>query len=101
MNLAVKLAAVCLPALARSQFGQSTAMEFGRLIRVSKSHDYPKTVAYIVAAAESRVAIDVIKRAIADPDDQFEDLGRVSGALLKALGLSPGEFLRADGRRAT
>jgi hypothetical protein len=33
----------------------------------------------------------------ADPVDDNEDLARASTALLKAVGIPPGEFIRSDG----
>ena len=44
-------------------------------------------------------AIDLIREKAADPADDVQDLGRVSAALLIALELPPGEFIRADSQR--
>jgi hypothetical protein len=70
-------------------------MGYGRLIRVSKCQGDEKAVAYIVALTEPAKAIELIRRKVADPDDQIEDLGRVSDALLNAMKLEPGTFVRA------
>jgi len=74
-------------------------MEDGRLIRVRKYQSVAKAVAYIVAISNPSKAIDLIREKAADPVDEVQDLGRVSGALLMALELRPGEFIRADGQR--
>ena len=79
----------------------TSELGLGRLIRLSKFRGDPRAVAYIVAVTEPSAAIDFISRRFAGIDDQLEDLGRVSGALLKALGLSSGEFLRVDSTRLT
>jgi hypothetical protein len=42
------------------------------------------------------MAIDLIRKKIGTLGDEFEDLGRVSHDLLKALHLLPGDFTRAD-----
>ena len=73
-------------------------MENGRLIRLGKYRGDPKAVAYIVAIPDPATAIDLIRTKIGVPDDEIEDLSRVSDALLQALHLSPGEFIRANGR---
>lgn len=36
-----------------------------------------------------------IRAKIANPEDVFEDLGRVSAALLNAMKIEPGDFVRA------
>jgi hypothetical protein len=71
-------------------------MERGRFIRVGKYRGDPNAVAYIVALADPAMAIDLIKKKLGTPGDEFEDLGRVSHDLLKALHLLPGDFTRAD-----
>ena len=73
--------------------------EDGRLIRVGKYRGDAKAVAYIVAISNPSKAVDLIREKAADPADEIQDLGRVSAALLEALDLLPGEFIRADGRR--
>jgi hypothetical protein len=55
--------------------------------------------AYIVAEADSAKAIDLIRTKVADPADRVEDLGRVSSSLLRALQLTPGEFMRTHDSR--
>jgi hypothetical protein len=70
-------------------------MENGRLIRVSKYRGDPKAVAYIVAVAESAKAIELIRSEVAQLGDEIEDLGRVSDALLIAMKIEPGSFVRA------
>ena len=70
-------------------------METGRLIRVSKFRGDPQSVAYIVAMADAGSAIELIRAKVVTGDHDIEDLGRVSEALLIALKLQPGEFMRA------
>jgi hypothetical protein len=69
-------------------------MEFGRLIRVQSHRGDPEATIYVVAEAEAEKAIDILKVALAQPFDDYEDLGRVSDTLLNALSLSPGQFAR-------
>ena len=70
-------------------------MDYGRLVRVSKHRGDPKAVSYIVAVAEAGRAIELIRSQAADPDDEVEDLGRVSDTLIEALRLGSGRFMRA------
>jgi len=92
----------------------SAAEHFGRLVRTSKpcrdkscgdkscgdkSCGDPKPVAYIVAIAKPAEAMELVRTEIAEAGDTIEDLGRVSDALLRALNLSSGEFVRADAPR--
>ncbi len=70
-------------------------MQNGRLIRVGKYRGDPSRVAYIVALAEPTKAIELIRAQAATPGDEIEDLGRVSNALLLALSLGTGQFMRA------
>lgn len=68
----------------------------GRLVRVSACER--KAIAYIVAAPEPEAAIAIVG-SFAGWDGAIEDLGRVSDALLRALGLAPGEYVCTDGAR--
>jgi hypothetical protein len=70
-------------------------MNYGRLVRASKSGTGTKSVAYIVALEDAAAAIAAIQ-AISAVDDHVEELGRVSVALLKSLDLMPGQFRRVD-----
>ena len=70
-------------------------MDYGRLVRTSKTGDGAKSAAYIVALEDAAAAIAAIQ-AISAIDDCVEDLGRVSPALLKSLDLMPGQFRRVD-----
>ncbi len=69
-------------------------MHHGRLIRVSQYRRDPNAIAYIVAIAESVRAVDLIRSKFGGVGDTIEDLGRVSGALLMALNLESGSFVR-------
>jgi hypothetical protein len=55
----------------------------GRLIRVSKSGDKP-AASYIVNETDQAAAIEIVRKAVCGPDDDIQDLGRVSEELLKA-----------------
>jgi hypothetical protein len=74
-------------------------MNYGRLVRAGKSGTGVKPVAYIVAVEDAAAAIAAIQ-AISAIDDHVEELGRVSGALLKSLGLTPGQFRCVDNAQA-
>lgn len=71
------------------------AMDYGRLIRVNKPHGDGNSVAYIVALPDAAEAARLIANQVAEPGDTVEDLGRVSDALLIAMKLQPGDFVRA------
>ena len=47
-----------------------------------------------VAEPEADKAIEILRIALARPNDEYEDLGRVTDALLNALRLQPGQFAR-------
>ena len=70
-------------------------MGYGRLIRVRKFPGDEKAIAYVVAVSDPAKAMELIRRKVANPDDEIEDLGRVSDALLAAMKLEPGDFVRA------
>ena len=70
-------------------------MHNGRLICVSRYRGDPRATAYIVAITEPAQAIDLIRDKVDPFGDEIEDLGRVSDALLMALKLHSGEFVRA------
>ena len=76
-------------------------MRPGRFIRVGKYRGDPKMVAYIVAITDPAAALELIKAKVATLADDVNDMGRVSEALLVALRLSPGDFVRADGASAS
>jgi hypothetical protein len=67
-------------------------MAFGRLIRVQAYRTDPNAKIYVVAEPKAEKAINILKAALARPDDDYEDLGRVADALLNALSLRPGMF---------
>ena len=69
-------------------------MRFGRLIRVRAHRRDPESAIYAVAEPEVEKAVDILKIALARPNDEYEDLGRVTDTLLNALGLQPGQFAR-------
>jgi hypothetical protein len=69
-------------------------MSFGRLVRVSGHRGDPAAVIYVVAEAEAAQAIRIVKTKLEQFDGEIEDLGRVSGDLLKALGLNAGEMVK-------
>ena len=67
--------------------------EFGRLVRVKGDL---KLVAYIVALADPAAAVELIRNKIGGPDDEIQDVARVSDELLRYLDLQSGEYMRAD-----
>jgi hypothetical protein len=67
--------------------------EFGRLIRVKCDL---KLLAYIVALADPAAAIALIRKKVAGPADEVQDVAPVSDDLLRYLDLQSGEFMRAD-----
>ena len=71
------------------------SMGYGRLIRVKNRRGDPNATVYVTAEENAAKAIDLIKAAGIGHDDEFEDLGRVTEHLLKALALAPGKFIRA------
>ena len=70
-------------------------MGYGRLIKVRTYRADPEATIYVVAEPELEKAINILKTALARPDDDYEDLGRVSESLVTALSLQPGMFIRA------
>ena len=65
-------------------------MNFGRLIRVTNDQKHQPSVAYIVALQDSGKALELIRNMVGS-DNEVEDLGHVSDALLRSLHLSPGD----------
>jgi hypothetical protein len=72
----------------------STRMMFGRLIRVGAYRHDPAAAIYVVAEADPQEAIQILKIALVRPQDDYEDLGRVTDTLLNALSLQPGQCAR-------
>jgi hypothetical protein len=70
------------------------AVSLGRLIRVKNFRGDPDTVVYVVAEPDPIRAVEILKAAGLSSDADFEDLGRVSDALLEVLELKPGQFRR-------
>jgi len=68
-----------------------------RLIRKTAHHGNRNPSLYIVAVSKADQAVEIIRSKAADADDEVEDLGRVSGFLVQAFNLAPGEFIRVDG----
>ena len=71
-------------------------MEPGRLICVRKYQGDPATVAYIAARSESAPAKTAIQDRLGISPEYITDMGSVSAPLMAALGLEPGEYVRAD-----
>lgn len=69
-------------------------MGFGRLIRVRAHRRDPQATIYVVAEPDVEKAIDILKTALPRSHADFEDVGRVTDQLLKALSLQPGMFAR-------
>ena len=74
----------------------------GRLIRKkSYRRKRKKTTGYIVAVADAAEAIDLIRKGVAEPGDEIEDLGPVSDGLLQALNVPAGGFVYLDRGRTS
>jgi hypothetical protein len=71
-------------------------MGSGRLIRVGRYQGDRNAVGYIVAMPDEGAALDLIRIKVAGPLDCVEDIGPVSEALLTALQLSLGQYVRAN-----
>jgi len=69
-------------------------MGFGRLVRVGRHRSDPDAVVYVVAEADAAQAMRIVRAKLERFDGEFEDLGRVSGDLLKALALNPGDMIK-------
>jgi hypothetical protein len=67
-----------------------------RLIRKSAYSGDPHSTIYVVAVADADQAVTMIRNKAANPSDVLQDLGRISGHLVQALNLLPGEFIRVD-----
>jgi hypothetical protein len=78
----------------------SVAMGPGCLVNVKTPSSGVEfvTVGYVVAEQDANRAIKIIESKIAQPTDEVVAVCRVSEELLKGLRLTPGEFMRADGR---
>jgi hypothetical protein len=75
--------------------GIQPRMTAGRLIRVRAHRSDTEARIYVVAEAEFERAVDILKIALARPDDEYENLGRATDALLNSLRLQVGQFARA------
>jgi hypothetical protein len=73
----------------------STNPPVGRLIRARARRGDSEPAVYVVAEAEFERAVDILKTAFPRSYDDYDDLGRVTAALLGALGLQMGQFARA------
>ena len=69
-----------------------------RFVRASKFRSDENAMLYVVAVSEPNHAIEIVRGKVADFSDDVEDLGRVSRALVRALDLAPGNFIRIDHR---
>jgi hypothetical protein len=68
-------------------------MKYGRLVRVSPSQRGYTT--YVVAEEDATKAVAMI-RTLVGPAPNVESIGRASLRLLLAIGLSAGEFKKAE-----
>ncbi len=65
-------------------------------MRVGRYRGDRDSVGYIVAMPDEDAALDFIRIKVAGPSDCVEDVGPVSEALLNALKLSLGQYVRAN-----
>jgi hypothetical protein len=70
-------------------------MEYGRTVRVTYALGGPY-VTYIVAEEDAAKAAAAMMRTQVGADANVECIGRASKHLLLAIGLSAGEFKKAD-----
>ena len=68
-------------------------MSFGRLVRIGNGRGDPNALIYVVAVADPKEALDIVQKKFGRVVE-FEDLGRVTDALLTALALKPGEIAK-------
>ena len=68
-------------------------MEYGRIVRIVRSHGEVET--YVVAESDKAKAVAKLAARAATKLDRVEAIGRASADLLKAMGLAPGEFSKA------
>ena len=64
-----------------------------QLIRKTARQGDRSPTLYIVAVCKADQAVEIIRSKAADNGDEIEDLGRVSGFLVQAFKLAPGEFI--------
>jgi hypothetical protein len=69
-------------------------MEYGRIVRVSPCPT-GAYVTYVVAEEDATKAVAMI-RTLVGPAPHVESIGRASRKLLFAIGLSAGEFKKAE-----
>jgi hypothetical protein len=69
-------------------------MLYGRMIRVKNRRGDPNAAVYVVAEPDLVKAVEILKAAGVDIGDDYEDLGRVTEALLGTLALQQGQFVR-------
>jgi hypothetical protein len=69
-------------------------MPTGRLIRVQNYRRDPTAMIYVVVEANGTTAVDILKKALAHVESEYEDLGRVNDSLIDALNLKAGQFGR-------
>ena len=74
------------------------AAQNARFVRASKFRSDENATLYVVAVSEPNHAIKIVRGKLADFSDDVEDLGCVSRALVRALDLAPGNFIRIDHR---
>jgi hypothetical protein len=75
----------------------SSVPQGGRLIRKTAQQGGSATL-YIVAASKADQAVQIIKSRMANPADTIEDLAPVSGFLVQAFNLAPGDYVRIEGK---
>ena len=68
----------------------------GRIIKMALFDGHPQAAFYVVAAPDTAKAIGILRAAIDENYDEFEDVGRASKALLAALNLKRGDFRKLD-----
>jgi hypothetical protein len=84
--------------LGEARLASSLALPKARLVRKRAHQGERSATLYIVAVAKADQATEIIRNKAANHGDEVEDLGHVTGFLVQAFHLAPGEFVRIDGK---
>jgi hypothetical protein len=87
-------------ALGETGIALSIDLPSARLIRRKSTYrDDQYTMLYIVAVSNADKAVQIIRTKAANPSDDVEDLGHVSGFLVRTFDLAAGEFISIHSRQ--
>lgn len=80
----------------KARFASFFDLPTARLVRKSTYRDDPHPIIYVIAVSSADQAVTIIRTKVANPTDIVQDFGRISGPLVEALNLVPGEYARVD-----